>query len=281
MTPPLQRFFAPFAIHSVLRILAGFQALMFILMLVLGPQRASMFLESMALDFGMVLHGQVWRMISFIVLPPTNPFASTGILFMIITVMFLFFINDLLEMEWGRLGLNAYFFLGFLGTLAGGLLAWLVSPHAAASIAFSLPQYFAASWLLAAATVAPQRTMLLFFIIPVPFWLFGILTGLSLIFASIGLCRAHLLLGAVPLLCVANYLLTFGPAAWHTATRKGGTIKRRRHFDSAKHPGTDAFHTCAGCGATERSHPEREFRVSASGDEFCDSCKDTRARSAP
>ena len=31
------------------------------------------------------------------------------------------------------------------------------------------------------------------------------------------------LLALVPLLCVANYLITCGPAAWRAATRKGGT----------------------------------------------------------
>jgi hypothetical protein len=45
------------------------------------------------------------------------------------------------------------------------------------------------------------------------------------------------------------------------------TANRRARFQSAQT--SEALHRCETCGATEISDPEAEFRVTATGQEFC------------
>ncbi len=268
----LKRLFAPLAIPSILRMLAGFHALLFILMMVLGEGRADMFRDKLSLDFNMVLRGEVWRLVSFILLPPANPFSSTGLLFLIVAVMFLFFINDILEDAWGSDGLNAFFYLGFFGSMLGGLLIWLGEPAFANRLALSLPADFAAGFVMAAGTVAPRLEVRLFFIIPVPLYLIAMLAGLVIVLGTFSMLSLSPILALVPLLCVANYLIWVLPGAVRTLRQAKGTRDRRVKFEKTKLPDNHAFHTCVECGATESSHPEREFRVTADGDEHCDDC---------
>lgn len=269
-----QRLFAPLAIPGVLRVLGGFYALLFILMMVLGPERSMMFLEKLSLDFSAVFRGEVWRLVSFILLPPANPFSSFGLLFLIFAVMFLFFINDILEHAWGPLGLNAFFYLGFFGSMLGGLIIWLVEPAFTGRLALSLPADFATGFLLAAGTVAPRLEVRLFFIIPVPLYVISLIAGVLLLLGSFALVSVSPALALVPLACVANYLIWVLPGAIQTLRQSHGNRQRRLKFEKSKLPDSNspAFHTCVECGATEISHPEREFRVTADGDEHCDDC---------
>jgi hypothetical protein len=47
---------------------------------------------------------------------------------------------------------------------------------------------------------------------------------------------------------------------------------RRHRFEEASRT-DDTFHRCESCGATEASHPAREFRVAVDGNEYCDACR--------
>jgi hypothetical protein len=46
------------------------------------------------------------------------------------------------------------------------------------------------------------------------------------------------------------------------------TASRRERFQSSTKT-SEALHRCEICGATEISHPDAEFRVTANGHEFC------------
>jgi len=69
-------------------------------------------------------------------------------------------------------------------------------------------------------------------------------------------------------MCLGNYLLFFGPAFLRNRKDQHQTANRRARFQSATKP-SEPLHRCETCGATELSHPEAEFRVTATGQEFC------------
>jgi hypothetical protein len=45
--------------------------------------------------------------------------------------------------------------------------------------------------------------------------------------------------------------------------------QRRKRFNAAKMPATEAFHTCKVCGKTDVSDPHAEFRIGKDGEEYC------------
>jgi hypothetical protein len=68
-------------------------------------------------------------------------------------------------------------------------------------------------------------------------------------------------------MCLGNYLLFFCPTFLRNRMDQRQTANRRARFQSAQT--SEALHRCETCGATEISDPEAEFRVTATGQEFC------------
>jgi hypothetical protein len=83
------------------------------------------------------------------------------------------------------------------------------------------------------------------------------------------LVRLHPLLGFSLLLAMSNFFLVFGPGTARHLRQRGEVAARRRKFESAKLPDTEALHRCASCGKTEHDDPELEFRVATDGEEYC------------
>ena len=63
----LERRFGRFAIPGLIRIVAGFNALVFVLAR-LNPE----FVRMLDLNRGAILHGQVWRLVTYIFIPTTD-----------------------------------------------------------------------------------------------------------------------------------------------------------------------------------------------------------------
>lgn len=104
------------------------------------------------LDRAAVFSGQIWRVLTFIFVPP-----STGILWLLLALYFYYFIGSTLEATWGTLKFNIYYLLSMLGTIAAALLFGGVYTGV----------YVNLSMFLAFAYLYPDHQVLLFFIIPV------------------------------------------------------------------------------------------------------------------
>jgi membrane associated rhomboid family serine protease len=64
----------------------------------------------LALDAQKILQGQVWRIVTFIIQPPSN----TNIIFLIFVLYFYYMIGTVLENIWGAFRFNLYFFTGII-----------------------------------------------------------------------------------------------------------------------------------------------------------------------
>jgi membrane associated rhomboid family serine protease len=102
----LERRFGRFAIPGLIRIVAGFNALVFILAR-LNPQ----FVQMLDLDRSAILHGQVWRLVTYIFIPTTN-----SPIWIVFVLLFLWFIGEGLERAWGAFRLNLFYLMGMIGT---------------------------------------------------------------------------------------------------------------------------------------------------------------------
>ncbi len=242
-------------------------------------------LNYLTLDPYAILHGQVWRLITWILMPP----ASSNLFFTVITLVFYYSIGITMERVWGDARYNLYILTGLLLTVIGAFfttgLVYLVYPsYTAPTVApaffsgiatcFSI-YYVNMSILLAFAATFPENTVLLFFIIPVKMRWLGVIYGVWLAAeAFIGLAGGSFWI----FFPIAASLLNF--AIFYFASAKGlsrrpSEIRRRAAFkrgtdrgrQQARHmtPGGIAKHKCAICGQTELDNPNLEFR-------FCSKC---------
>lgn len=98
-----------------------------------------------------IFQGQVWRIISFVLVPfSTNP------IFMLISCYFYWLIGSQLEQVWGGFRFNVFYLTGVIGTIIGGLISGYATAY-----------YLNLSLFLAFAILFPNERFLLFYFIPI------------------------------------------------------------------------------------------------------------------
>lgn len=204
-----------------------------------------------------ILRGQVWRLISFIFIPP-----STGIL-AFIAFYFYYFLGTTLEQQWGTTRFNLYFFSGVVLTILFGFLIYWIT-----GISVSLTAYYLfLSMFFSFAVLFPDMQVLLFFVIPVKMKWLAILDALFFIY---GIFTTPFPANLVPVVAILNFFLFCGEdllAMFGVYKKSANTISfqkaareiRRKQAASLYH------HKCAVCGKTDSDYPDLEFR-------YCSKC---------
>ena len=111
----------------------------------------------LSLDGYAILHGQIWRIITFLCYPPVD-----GIFFGILALYLYYSMGQTLERVWGAFRFNAYFLLGIIGHVLAEIIITLifgVSPRL-------LPVALDFSLFFAFALTFPDVEFLLMFLIP-------------------------------------------------------------------------------------------------------------------
>lgn len=244
------------------------------------------FLLYLTLDPYAIVHGQVWRVVSWLLIPPPEG----NIFFAIIMCVFYYSIGTTLERTWGAFQYNLYLFSGLIFTLLGSflmmgftylfrsdMLAMFGGPSAYFRLLSQMfsTYYVNMSIFLAYAATFPNNQVLLMFIIPIRVKWLGIVYGGFLIYEILSGLRASEL-GYVYPFVIGSSLLNF--AVFFFTTRnyirmnkeqrrmhrkfKKNAKKAKREFRDA----SGAKHRCAVCGRTERDGDDLQFR-------FCSKCE--------
>jgi len=186
--------------------IVGGMAVVFLLDLI-GFNASSLFY----LHMGLVARGQVWRLITFIFLPP-----STSLLWIIFSLYFYWMIGDALETQWGSFRFNLFYLIGIIGAILGALITGSASN-----------MYLNLSLFLAFAAMFPNFQILIFFILPVKMkWL---------ALADLVLYVYMFITGTWPtrvaiLFSLLNVALFFGGDLLTTIRSELGTMRRRQAF---------------------------------------------------
>ena len=243
----LERRFGKYAPANVIWWIVGGSGLVYAL-LYLKPELAAAF----TLDADAVLHGEVWRLITFLFLPWGGGTGVLGPIFTLFALMFLYTVGSSLEEKWGPFRFDFYYLIGVAGTLAASLITKRSITN----------QYINLSLLLAFATEFPDFEILLFLILPVKMKWLGVLSAAGLVWT--------LLTGPLPakagvLVAMLNYLLFFAGPLVDRARGRARSLSRPGRADagpaSAFRPAAHRNRVCALCGKSEADDPRLEFRV--------------------
>src|SRR5207253_609427 len=204
----LERRFGFLGIPGLIRIIVGFNALVFVLVR-LNPD----FVSVLNLDPARIRHGEVWRLGTYIFIPQTFSF-----LWILFVLWFLWFIGDGLERAWGSFRLTLYVIIGMIGTTAA---------------AFFFGSNFSNSMLIASLFFAfarfyPDEIIYAFFILPVKIkWLAWVSAALLLLgfFVKSNSYRMGLVAA------LSNYLIFFGPEIVYEIRHRREVSTRRRRFE--------------------------------------------------
>ena len=96
----LDRKYHKFAIKGLTNYLVGLTGLVFVLNYINGN---NLFLEKISLEPYFILKGEVWRLVTYIFIPP-----SLSPLWIIFALYFFYMVGTGLEQEWGSFKFNFY-----------------------------------------------------------------------------------------------------------------------------------------------------------------------------
>lgn len=166
-------------------------------------------------DRDLFLQGQVWRIITFVLIPPQG-----SMFVVLVSLYFYYIVGSELEMAWGAFRFTVYYLFGIVGSIIAGLIA-----GGTTAVYLNLSLFFAF------AALFPNRQLLLFFIIPVKVKWLGLIDAVFFIFSII----ASMVVGdwqnvLAAVMAVLNFLIFFGPGFISDAQHKLRYLKSRRDF---------------------------------------------------
>ena len=211
----------------------------------------------------LILQGQVWRLFTY---PLT--YLTSNILLMAISLLCYYSLGNAMERMWGTLKFNIFYLTGVA----------LMDIYAMIFNCSANVYYLNMSLFLGYATLFPDASFLLFFIIPVKAW---VLALFDLVIILLGVFSPPFTAANLfPLIALGNYFLFFGkdvlnviPLSWQSNARKLFHKKPKQpkviqfHVSQKpQEPKQNYNHRCTVCGRTDVSNPELEFR-------YCSKCK--------
>lgn len=264
----MERKFGRYAIHNLsLYIIIGYVIGYFLTMT--GS------VEFISLNPDKILHGQVWRIVTWILVPP-----SSFSFFTIIMLFFYYSIGNSLEKTWGAFRYNVYILSGMLFTLIGSFLLYAAEvslggyPGTVVGVfisnAFST-YYINLSIFLAFAACYPDMQVLLYFIIPIKIkWL----AYLDVAVLAISFFAGNVATQVAIVSCLLNFILFFlGTRNYKRVSPK--EVHRRHAYRQEVHAAAGITkHKCAVCGRTELDGDNLEFRFCSKCDGNYEYCQD-------
>ena len=223
----------------------------------------------LAFDLNRVLHGEIWRILTFIFYP-----SSSSVFFLALSLYFYYFIGSTLEREWGSAKFTLYYLSGVLLTVVSTVVASLISGR---NLLMAGAGYVNMSMFFAFAMLYPETQVLLFYIIPVKIkylaWIDAGFFGLSILSS---LFRGDLVGWIAPLIALLNFVVFFWTAlcdeinyrrgrAAHQTSHQTIQFKKAAQQQKKKEAARGYRHKCEVCGRTDTDYPELEFR-------YCSKC---------
>lgn len=136
---------------------------------------------NLSLDVDKVLHGQIWRLFTFVFYPPSS---GVSIILSLLMIFVYYSITKTLIMMWGNFKFNIYIFIGYLSHILAAFFIYFVMRQ---NVIF-YPVYTTFSIIMAFALSFPDAYFLIYFLIPIKAKYFAyveiVLYAISFIFSN-------------------------------------------------------------------------------------------------
>lgn len=236
--------------------------------------------DVLALDVPAILHGQVWRVVTFIIMPPGNNLS----LFVVFSLYLYYILGINLERVWGAFRFNVYFFMGILFHIIAAFLIYFVF-----GISMPLSTYYLnMSLFFAFACVYPDMELLLFFVLPIKIKWLAMLDGayfiltiffgffleyfsasmqnkLGSILINLGIYPSKVVAVAA-LVSLLNFVVFFFMTRNYQRVSPREIKRKQKYKRQVNQARSRNFtHKCDICGRTNTDYPELTFR-------YCSKC---------
>ena len=222
-------------------------------------------LNILAFHPALIMRGEIWRLVTWVFTP-----VNTNVIWVAVSLYFYYFVGSTLEREWGAGKFTIYYIFGILLNIIFGFIMWYVFN----TPAWLNPAYLNLSMFFAFATLFPEVTIRLFFVIPIKVkWLALVNAVFFLINIIVGVVEGQIFLAFLPAVAILNYVLICGDdllsyikprVKAHTSPQ---VVSFKKAAKQAKRDLADKpyRHKCAVCGKTDTEYPDLEFR-------YCSRC---------
>lgn len=261
----LEKKFGRYAIHNLMYYIIILYIIGFVLELVNGE----FYYQYLCLDASAILHGQIWRIVTFLIQPP-----SSSIIFMVFVLYLYYMIGRELEMAWGAFRFNLYFFMGVFFHVFAALITYALTSQ----ILYIGTEYLNLSLFFAFAMLYPNVQLYLFGIIPIKIKYLAWIDGAYFIWTVIeaflpayggGIYGEYYKANAVAaVVSLLNFFIFYLSSRKTKVKQKVRYHEYRQKVDKAHkeaHYEDGARHRCAICGRTDITNPELDFR-------YCSKC---------
>lgn len=203
----LERKFGRYAVPRVMYLVTGIMLAVFAADLLFGGRVSPM----LAFSRSLILRGQVWRLVTFIFLPP-----NSSVIWIVFSLYFYCLMGNALESAWGTFRFNLFYLCGIAGSILAGL-----------ATGYGVNHFLNMSLFFAYAAVFPDNQLMLFFILPVKVKWLAALDALYFVWMFItGGWPAR----AAIVLALLNIWLFFGGDFFRSVKQQMGYWKTRQQF---------------------------------------------------
>lgn len=283
----LERKFPRFGIPDLMRYVIAVNVLGVVLNF-LAPEVYDVYLS---LDVYEVLHGQVWRLVTFVLYPSSLGVDSSSLMTLLLFAIWMYVyysIGRSLEQIWGTFRFNLFYFGGVFFVIVVTFITYFIMQGVMQGVPLQLLssylemgvtlEHLNDSLFLAYALMFPNAQFLVYFVVPVKakwlavVWL--ILDGYSVVQGIMKGDYFSVVLVIGALLNVVLFLVfARGRSGVRGAYRqKKRKVQYKKKVQEAAPDGT--IHRCAICGRTEKDAPDLEFRYCSKCDGNYEYCSD-------
>jgi len=171
----------------------------------------------LVLDIPSVLRGQVWRLITWLVVPNQD-----NLLWTLVSLYFYYIIGTTLESRWGARRFLIYYVIGAAANIAGAFLCYALYGYG-----YGTNTYLYYSLFIAFAALYPDAQFMLFFFLPVKaIWL----AALDLLYFLMAIVAGGHAMRIAAIASLVNVALFFGEDLYQLARRKYFQWQRKRQF---------------------------------------------------
>lgn len=272
----LERKYGRYAIRDLMRYII----ILYIIGWAIEIVNEKFYVEMLAMDVEKILHGQVWRLFTFIIMPPQD----SSYIFMVFTLYLYYVLGTSLERVWGAFRFNAYFFMGVIFHIIAAFLIYFIFGDNMMLTTY----YLNMSLFFAFACIYPDMELLLFFVLPIKIKWLAILDGIYFLMTIISGFMWYALpnnaawkfieisykfgvlstpdVAVAALVSILNFVIFFFMTRNYRKIAPKEIKRKHNYKKQVKQTRADTLiHKCAICGRTSETNPELSFR-------FCSKC---------